>query len=93
MLGRSANSLSTICPLCNGLQHHELQCPMCHSQMNDVGRYMDFFDNYSPYLEIEGMKKLNGIRDDLQHHRCPHVFDCPSCGQRHLREIQEIEKF
>ncbi|WP_245983427.1 hypothetical protein [Ammoniphilus oxalaticus] len=85
--------MATICPLCNGLQLYELKCPSCNCSMNDIGRYMDFFDDYSPYLEIEGMKKSNGISDDQQSGRCPHVFDCPTCGHRHVKEIDELSKF
>lgn len=61
--------------------------------MNDSGRYMDQFDDYSPYLDIDGMKKLDGIENDLENHTCPHVFDCPSCGNRQLEMVREWNTF
>ncbi|HJV45697.1 MAG TPA: hypothetical protein VJ824_08205 [Bacillota bacterium] len=51
---------------------------------------MDFFDDYSPYLEIDGMKKSDGILDDLKYHQCPHVFVCITCGERVTRLVEEI---
>lgn len=58
--------------------------------MDDGGRLMDFFDDYSPYLEIDGMKKSDGILDDLKYHQCPHVFVCITCGERVTRLVEEI---
>lgn len=81
--------MSHICPICNGFQKYDFQCPKCRSQMIDIGRYMDMFDDYSPYLEIDGTKKVDGIVDDQKNHSCPHVFDCPSCGERQLRIVEE----
>lgn len=85
--------MSYICPLCNGLWADEPKCPICHSEMKDAGRYMDFFDDYSPYLDIEGMKKQNGVVNDRIERECAHVFICASCGKQLLRGINEIEEY
>lgn len=85
--------LSHICPICNGFQNDDLQCTKCSSPMSEIGRYMDMFDDYSPYLEIDGMKKSDGIEDDLKSHSCPHVFECSSCGERQLKIVKEWDTF
>lgn len=47
--------------------------------MYDQGRLIDFFDDYSPYMEDEGMKLYDGIPDSGKHHLCIHLFHCPVC--------------
>lgn len=82
--------LANICPLCNGMQFDQVPCPACQGDMVDRGRYTDFFDDYSPYLDIDGMKKEDGILNDLQNHQCPHVFECLLCSNQQIRIINEV---
>jgi hypothetical protein len=84
------NTLSSICPLCNSLTDAEEDCPACGQPLIDSGRLMDYFDDYSAYLEIEGMKRFDGIAADLMDAQCPHVLFCSSCEQEWQYLIVEI---
>ncbi|WP_078552591.1 hypothetical protein [Bacillus alkalicellulosilyticus] len=78
-----------ICPICNGLESVNLLCESCQGPVEDRGRLMDLFDDYSPYLDIEGMKMINGIPDDQKLHECTHVLVCPTCGTEQLYIVKE----
>ncbi|WP_341540268.1 hypothetical protein [Melghiribacillus thermohalophilus] len=57
--------------------------------MSDQGRVIDFFDDYSPYMEDEGMKWLDGVADSARRHLCIHLFHCPQCDYDIQIAIQE----
>ncbi|HHY74430.1 MAG TPA: hypothetical protein GX497_14640 [Bacillus bacterium] len=80
-----------ICPLCNQLGQQYYKCPNCQKEMEDNGRLMDYFDDYSAYLDIEGMKLFNGYPSDQKNHQCPHVFYCFNCSEEIVYLINEIE--
>ncbi|KAB7709258.1 hypothetical protein F9802_02975 [Bacillus aerolatus] len=67
-------------------------CSRCGHLMTDYGRLTDFdkWDPYSPYLEIDTMKKFDGIPDDYKNHQCPHVFICDSCGHFSQQVFDEV---
>lgn len=69
-----------ICPVCNGFQQLDLSCPSCNKTFEDKGRIMDFFDDYSPYMQIDQMKLEDGIPDDNEQQLCPHFLKCSHCG-------------
>ncbi|OIJ21388.1 hypothetical protein BKP45_01000 [Anaerobacillus alkalidiazotrophicus] len=79
-----------MCPICNGLTSVEIQCEQCHSEMSDKGRLLDYFDDYSAYLDIDGMKLFDGITDDQKNNQCPHVFYCYQCHMENTILIDEI---
>ncbi|WP_329955864.1 hypothetical protein [Calidifontibacillus erzurumensis] len=79
-----------VCPLCNKLGQKNYQCPTCLTSLEDCGRLMDYFDNYSPYLEIDGTKLVDGYPNDQKNHQCPHVFYCPNCLTEQVYLIDEI---
>lgn len=79
----------SMCPLCNGLDSLQSSCSECGTVMVDEGRYLDYFDDYSPYLEIDGMKLFDGISDDQKNEQCPHVFTCSSCNTESVQLIKE----
>lgn len=68
-----------ICPVCNGLTTLPLTCKNCGRQMVDQGRIMDYYDDYSPYMEIDLMKMEDGYPDSCSGHKCPHLYRCESC--------------
>lgn len=80
----------SMCPVCNGLNSLEVECPSCQNQMNDNGRLLDYFDDYSAYLDIEGMKLIDGIADDQKNQQCPHVYYCLNCEAEKTVLIDEI---
>lgn len=80
-----------ICPICNGLENKQIYCANCNKKTTDKGRLLDYFDDYSAYLDIEGMKMFDGISDDAKNHQCPHVFYCDQCRIEKTVLIQEIE--
>jgi len=67
-----------------------MQCMDCGATVEDKGRYIDYFDDYSAYLEIDDMKKIDGIAADLSNHQCPHVLYCENCGKETVYLVNEI---
>lgn len=80
----------SMCPLCNGMTSIKSNCTTCHNLMSDKGRLLDYFDDYSAYLDIDGMKLFDGIESDQRDHKCPHVFNCTNCHTKKMILIQEI---
>ncbi|NEY70821.1 hypothetical protein [Bacillus mesophilus] len=78
-----------ICPICNGFESSETTCKQCQSVMEDKGRVIDYFDDYSPYMEIDGMKKIDGYEQTLQQHQCAHLLYCNHCQTEQVIFIQE----
>ncbi|MEH7112559.1 hypothetical protein V7124_09305 [Neobacillus niacini] len=79
----------SICPICNGLREVFFLCTHCGVQMQDSGRLMDFYDDYSPYMEIDLMKMEDGYPDTHSGKKCPHLFTCPSCQKDEVIFIKE----
>lgn len=40
---------------------------------------MDYYDDYSPYMEIDLMKMEDGYPDSCSGHKCPHLYRCENC--------------
>lgn len=78
-----------ICPVCNGLEQPIYQCQQCGSTLEESGRLMDYFDDYSAYMPIDLMKLEDGIRNDARNEQCPHVYHCPSCHHDQIMIIKE----
>jgi hypothetical protein len=47
--------------------------------MIESGRLMDFYDDYSPYMEIDLMSLEDGYADTNSDQKCPHLYRCPTC--------------
>lgn len=77
------------CPLCNGIEAIHLSCPKCQTNMEDQGKLTDFLDDYSPYLDIDMVKMVDGDPKSLEEHQCLHYFYCPACRHEEVRTIQE----
>ncbi len=82
--------MSRICPICNGFESIHISCKRCGSNVFDAGRYMDYFDNYSAYLDIDDTKMANGIENDFADSKCPHLLYCPHCSEQSIMLITEI---
>lgn len=78
-----------ICPICNGFQALEKNCNHCGNTLEDKGRIMDYYDDYSPYMPIDQMKLENGYDNDFQDELCAHLLKCPQCGMDELVFLQE----
>ncbi|WP_246234435.1 hypothetical protein [Bacillus aquiflavi] len=48
--------------------------------MNDKGRIADFYDDYSPYMEIDQLKMEDGFPTSFSNETCPHLYHCSSCS-------------
>jgi hypothetical protein len=57
--------------------------------MEDQGKVTDYFENYSPYMDIDMMKLVDGYPYTLANHECVHLFYCPCCRQEEVRFIKE----
>ncbi|KLT19153.1 hypothetical protein [Neobacillus vireti] len=79
----------SVCPVCNGFRDVYLLCAYCSEPMLESGRIMDFYDNYSPYMEIDLMKMEDGYPDTNSGHKCPHLYRCPSCQHDEIILIKE----
>ncbi|KGX85295.1 hypothetical protein [Pontibacillus litoralis] len=78
-----------ICPVCNGLQSLQMQCLNCNQIMNNQGRVADYFDEYSPYLQDEGLKMIDGDSCSSLNHTCVHLLYCFNCGNEQSYAIEE----
>lgn len=79
-----------MCPVCNGIALFNVNCPHCQTLLIDQGMWQNYFDDYSPYLEIEDMKFVNGF-DDARKHHCIHFATCPQCGEEVLAAVEEVD--
>ena len=57
--------------------------------MRESGRLIDFFDDYSAYMEIDLMKMEDGYPDSASGHKCPHLYQCPACQKDEVIFIKE----
>lgn len=57
--------------------------------MVDEGKLSDFFDDYSPYMEIELMRLEDGFPTNFKEGQCVHLLQCPECGRQETFTIQE----
>ena len=78
-----------MCPLCNGFESLNLACPNCGNRLEDSGRLMDYFDDYSPYMPIDQMKLEDGYSMDAEQGQCPHLCKCQNCGHDEIKFINE----
>jgi hypothetical protein len=78
-----------ICPLCNGFRDFCLYCSQCGGKLDEKGKIMDYFGPYSPYMEINLMKRVDGFTETLSQHMCAHLFYCPRCNNEEIRLIKE----
>jgi len=65
-----------VCPLCNSLAKMKKACPVCGGTMSDEGVIQDFYDNYSPYLDMNIYEDGYRCHDEKN---CVHVFSCRHC--------------
>jgi hypothetical protein len=79
----------SMCQVCNGLREVSLICTNCGNPMTESGRIMDFYDDYSPYMEIDLMKLEDGYPDTNSAGKCPHLFSCPICKNDKVILIKE----
>ncbi|MFT4415891.1 hypothetical protein ACLM5H_18690 [Fredinandcohnia humi] len=78
-----------ICPLCNGFRNASFPCSQCGNLLEDSGRIIDYFDDYSAYMQIDDMKKIDGIKSTLSEHECAHLFYCVHCNTEEVKLIKE----
>ncbi|MDQ7860126.1 hypothetical protein RCO48_00950 [Peribacillus frigoritolerans] len=79
----------SICPLCNGLRKIHVDCPECGSELEDKGKFMDYADDYSAYMDIDILKENDGYPQSLQKGQCPHLTKCPECGHDEVVLVPE----
>ncbi|AKS37477.1 hypothetical protein NP92_03185 [Anoxybacillus gonensis] len=78
-----------ICPLCNGLRTIVFYCEQCGEKLKDEGKLTDYFDDYSPYMDADMMKMVDGYAHTRKQHVCVHLFHCDNCDDDVVRFIQE----
>lgn len=57
--------------------------------MLESGRLQDYYDDYSPYMDIDLMKMEDGFTDTYSGHKCPHLYRCPACANEEVMFIRE----
>ncbi|MFS0644813.1 hypothetical protein [Siminovitchia sp. 179-K 8D1 HS] len=70
----------SFCPLCNGISDEYYQCSVCQGKMEDGGKIYDYYDDYSPYMEIDWNKLADGVPNSAGKPECVHLLVCPRCG-------------
>lgn len=78
-----------VCPLCNGFLSLQLNCPHCSSKLIDFGKVTDYFDDYSPYMEIDDIKLTDGYKETTSQQYCPHLLKCLHCEIETVHLIKE----
>ncbi|MYL32386.1 hypothetical protein GLW08_06390 [Pontibacillus yanchengensis] len=81
-----------VCPLCNGLQTIVVHCPACNWEMKEQGRVVDYLDDYSPYLDDEGLKLVDGDQNSSEEHECVHLYQCTKCDRDRHVSINELHR-
>ena len=79
------------CPLCNGLCTMMEACGSCGALLSDMGRVMDYDDDYSAYLDIATQKMNDGDAQSTENDLCYHLFSCKECGWDMRAAIEEIQ--
>jgi len=80
------------CGLCNGINNESHICHACGNPLKDEGKIYDFYDDYSPYMEIDWNKLVDGVADSANKEECAHLFICPNCGEDQLKIIHYGKK-
>ena len=78
------------CPLCNGLCVIEEPCTACGALFSDMGRVVDYHDDYSAYLDIDTQKQNDGDVLSTEKGLCYHLFFCKECGRDMTAAIEEM---
>ena len=79
----------SICYLCNGMEELNKLCPACQQQMMDAGRAVDYHGDYTPYMEAENVKLIDGKADSSSKQQCIHLAICSVCNYDEEILIQE----
>ncbi|WP_144462593.1 hypothetical protein [Siminovitchia fortis] len=75
------------CRLCNGMPAENRACSICMGALKDQGKIYDFYDDYSPYMEIDLNKLVDGDPKSTQKPECVHMFICEACGTQQELKI------
>ena len=78
------------CPLCNGLTSITYLCPDCQINMEDMGKVVDYYDDYSAYLDTDLQKKTDGYHHSAEQNICPHLLCCAQCAKDQVVSILEM---
>ncbi len=78
------------CPLCNGLTTIVYPCKECGMSMGDFGKVMDYYDDYSAYLETDIQKQTDGDPQSVEQAVCRHLLSCSRCGNDEVISIHEM---
>lgn len=79
--------LMGVCPVCNGIETITYICRICNETVSDAGRVMDFYDDYSAYMDIDEIKLVDGFPTSVKNGYCPHLYYCQACGYEEVRII------
>lgn len=80
--------MSSICPVCNGLQELQTNCPVCSHRMYDHGKLSDLLGPYSPY-ETDDITLSTRDSSHPQEH-CLHFMNCPECHSSFTQTITTV---
>ncbi|HEY4553841.1 MAG TPA: hypothetical protein VIG80_11645 [Bacillaceae bacterium] len=69
------------CLYCNWSAYEQISCPNCSSGMSDMGKIYDYYDDYSPYMDIDLNKLVDGDPASAAREECVHLFQCSVCGE------------
>ncbi|WP_142323652.1 hypothetical protein [Bacillus sp. AFS015802] len=75
------------CALCNGIVEYKGLCKKCGDSTTDQGRYYDFYDEYSAYMDIQHVQLADSIPNSSCSDTCLHLFTCIRCGEEEGKSI------
>ncbi|WP_425542000.1 hypothetical protein [Alkalibacillus silvisoli] len=71
------------------MQNYSNKCSECDSNIEDQGKVIDYFDDYSAYMDISLMKLLDGDPQSFDNHQCLHYFYCENCNHEEIIAVNE----
>ncbi|WP_208975179.1 hypothetical protein [Proteiniborus ethanoligenes] len=80
------NKMDFVCPLCNGIEEVNINCPICSVQMKDSGAIVNYLDDYSPYLSND----ITQLVDGAPRSKCMHLFTCEKCQYDKRIQIDRV---
>ena len=86
---KGCGEVNVVCPLCNAFEQKDVRCDVCFHCMDDLGKRVDYLDDYSAYEEIVTLKRVDGLSESIARHECVHLFYCSICKSERTVVIQE----
>ncbi|WP_246367054.1 hypothetical protein [Paraliobacillus salinarum] len=69
-----------VCLVCNGMESITSDCKHCGGEMIEEGKVTNQFGDYSPYMDDDSLKLVDGDIYSKNEHLCLHLLRCSTCN-------------